>query len=116
MTLDELLDRHSGHVKGIVEKLREAISKAAPEMTESVYPVWRAIGCRHPDSGYICGIFPMKDHVKLYFEHGRFLPDFGIPLEGNGKQTRFISLTTKKEIKPGALKKLVTAAIVYRMK
>ena len=68
--------------------LRDVVLAAEPDLAERVYPGWDGIGYRHPDAGYVCGIFPRDDGVRLLFEHGARLDDPDGLLEGQGSQTR----------------------------
>ncbi len=70
--------------------LRGLIRDALPEVEEAARPGWHAIGYRHPDQGYLCGIFPHDDAVKLGFEFGMLLPDPDRLLSGDGKQLRYV--------------------------
>jgi len=87
---DDILAGHTPAIVRLTNKLRSIILSAIPASNEVAYPVWHAIGYRHPSAGYFCGVFPHKDHIKVYFEQGRFLLDDDKLLKGNGKQTRYV--------------------------
>ena len=95
----------------ISEELRKLIREALPEATESGHPTWHSIGYRHPKAGYVCGIFPHKDSVDLVFEFGILLPDPHQVLWGDGKQTRYIPITTIDELNVVAIKQLIVDAL-----
>ena len=64
---------------------------ADPDLTERLYPGWRGVGYRHPEAGYVCGIFPQPDgQLHLLFEHGATMPDPEGVLQGSGTQTRYL--------------------------
>ena len=63
---------------------------AQPSLVPTVRFGWRSINFRHPRAKHLCAVFPLKDEVRLYFEHGRLLSNEAGLLEGNGKQVRAI--------------------------
>ena len=92
MTPKDILKNHSESVQKLTQDLRAFIKKTIPNLTESTYPGWHGIGFKHKDAGYICGIFPRDDSVRLLFEKGVSLFDpYGI-LKGDGKRTRYIEI------------------------
>ena len=108
---EQILEGHAPQIRALAERLRRIILDTVPNSVEVAYPVWRGIGYRHPKSGYFCGIFPQKNGVKLGFEYGVLLPDPDGLLEGSGKQVRYLVFKEAKEIRVGATKKLIRAAI-----
>ncbi len=113
---EDILSSQPPPVASLANRLRAIIAEAVPEAKETAYPGWRAIGYRHPKSGYFCGIFPLGDHVKLYFEYGAFLPDPNGMLKGATKQTRYVVIRSAKDIKIAPLKRLMEAAVALREK
>lgn len=111
---EDILASHTPEVVFLMNKLRRIIKAVIPETAEVAYPVWHAIGYRHPKAGYFCGLFPYKDHVKIYFEYGRFLLDDNKMLVGNGRQTKYIFVRTLKDIKIMAFKKLLKTSIDFK--
>ncbi len=111
---EEILAGGPPRLIAVANRLRAIIKAAIPEASELGYPGWRAIGYRHPEAGYACGIFPYKDHVKIYFEHGRHLPDEGNILEGDGRQTRYVLVRDLKDIKTMAFKRLLKASVEFK--
>ena len=89
--LDYLRSEH-GHAYGLAAWVREAVLAADPDLTERVYRGWRGVGFRHPEAGYVCGIFPHDDGVDLLFEHGASLPDPDGILRRGGTQTRVLGV------------------------
>jgi hypothetical protein len=113
---EDILASQPPPVASLANRLRTIVRAAVPEAVEAAYPGWRAIGYRHPKSGYFCGIFPLGDHVKLYFEYGAFLPDPTGLLKGATKQTRYVVVRSAKDIKAAPLKDLLEAAVAFREK
>lgn len=84
---------------------------AVPVVTEKVLLGWHAIGFRYTDK-HFCAIFPFEKMVKLYFEYGSKLTDTDHILEGNTKQTRFISFLSPTDVSKQKIQKLVREAVL----
>jgi hypothetical protein len=113
MTPAEILAEHTPRVRALTGRLRRLIRQTVPAR-EVAYPVWHGIGYRHPRTGYFCGIFPQRDHVRLGFEHGAHLRDPDGMLEGMGRQVRYVIIRNEKDIRVRPLKKLLSAAIYLK--
>lgn len=98
-------------IRGIAEELRRLIRAFMPEAIESGHPTWHSIGYRHPKAGYVCGIFPHKDSIDLVFEFGILLSDPHKVLQGDGKQTRYIPITSIDVINETAIKQLIDESL-----
>lgn len=96
--ISEILKPHTKKVLEIVNSLRNNIKKEFPELEERGYPVWKAIGFRDKSSGYVCGIFPFAENVRLIFEWGVLLKDPYKILLGDTKQIRYLEYSFLKEI------------------
>jgi hypothetical protein len=95
----------------LAQRLRRLVRETAPTAAERGYPGWRGIGYRDPQSGYVCGIFPQADHVRLVFERGVELPDPDGLLEGEGTQVRHVTIRRAADIRTRALRRLIGAAL-----
>jgi hypothetical protein len=94
-------------------RTRDAVLAADPDLSERLYPGWRGVGYRHPEAGYVCGIFPQPDgEVRLLFEHGAALPDPDGVLQGSGTQTRYVVVG---ELDPELVARYVQQAIGQRL-
>ena len=114
LTPEDILNDHSPLVRLIAQRLRDLIHATVPEMTEQAYPGWHGIGFRHPRSGYVCGIFPGEQSVKLVFEHGVQLLDPYQVLQGGGKQTRHLELFQENDISTDSSPQLLLEAVALR--
>jgi hypothetical protein len=107
---EEILRQADHAAATITRRLQPVIRGAVPELAEAGYGGWRCIAYRHPRAGYVCGIFPQEQTVKLYFEHGVRLADpIGI-LEGKGRQTRYLKFASSAEVD----EKAVVVAMLVR--
>ncbi|GBF39836.1 DUF1801 domain-containing protein [Leptospira johnsonii] len=96
--ISEILKPHTKNILEIVSSLRNKIQKDFPEFEERGYPVWKAIGFRDKNSGYVCGIFPFEKNVRLIFEWGVLLKDPKKILLGDTKQIRYLEYFSSEEI------------------
>ncbi len=108
-----ILGSHSSKVRSLANRLRLFIRKTIPEVEERAYPGWHGIGFRHPAAGYLCGIFPQEKCVKLYFEHGRLLPDPGKLFTGKGNQTGQIVFRKLGDIRRQPLQQLLHESVEF---
>ncbi len=95
----------------LLARLRQLIHAAAPDITEEWKwgtPVWS-------QNGLVCSAGVFKDHVKLNFFQGAFLPDpkhlFNAGLDA--KATRAIDFDEGSDLDETGLKELISAAVVY---
>ena len=88
MTIDELLDQHTPEVAEICRQLLEHIGAAAEWSQRKVYSGWHGVAFRHSEMGYVVGVFPRRDYVRVVFESGHMLGEAPF-LEGTG-QTRHV--------------------------
>ncbi len=95
----------------LMARLRQLIHEAAPDIAEEWKwgtPVWS-------QNGMVCSAGAFKDHVKLNFFQGAFLPDpkhlFNAGLDA--KATRAIDFDEGGNIDEADLKELIHAAVLY---
>ena len=66
---------HSPRVRALAARLREVVCRTVPEAIEKAYPGWHGIGFRYPSCGYICGIYPQQESMRLLSEFGALISD-----------------------------------------
>ncbi|MCJ7432172.1 MAG: DUF1801 domain-containing protein [Anaerolineales bacterium] len=101
------------YLQEIVLELRNIIAEVAPAAVEAVR--WGGLSYYHEGRGGIvsagiCQIGIHKDHVRLAFIHGAFLPDPRSLLEGTQKYKRFVRLESYDAAPWDDLKQVVTSA------
>lgn len=111
MTPAELLAEHTPEVAALTDRLRRLVSSALPEATERVYAGWHGFGYLDAAAGYVCGIFPVADRVKLGFEHGAALADPDGLFTSGGSQVRYIEARPGDEIDEAAITDLIADAV-----
>ena len=92
-----------------------AVRASDLDLRERVYRGWEGIGFRHPEAGYVCGVFPRSEWVVLLFEHGASMPDPEGVLLGEGIQTRFIRIDAPSEETASLIERYVQQAIAQRL-
>ena len=68
-----------------------------------------------PDGGYVCAILPDGEEVRLLFEHGARLDDRDGLLEGDGVQTRHLTMRARDPALAAAIGRLVRDAVAERL-
>jgi len=101
------------HLQEIVLELRNIIAEVTPDAVEAVR--WGGLSYYHEGRGGLSArgfgqIGIHKDHVRLAFIHGVFLPDPHSLLEGTQKYKRFVRLESYDDAPWDVLKQLVTSA------
>jgi hypothetical protein len=110
---EQFLSAYPPEIRRLAERLRTLVGETVPTATEHVYPGWKALGYRDPQSGYFCGIFPQPDHVRLLFEHGAALPDPDRVLTGTTRQVRYLEVRDPDAIPIGPVQRLLRAALIH---
>ena len=97
-------------------ELRNLIAAVAPNATE----VSHSRGFSYYDdqrggtvSAGICQISLFKDHVRLAFIHGAFLPDPKGLLVGDAKYKKYIRINSYEEAPWGYLKKMIIESAAF---
>lgn len=109
-----LLDGMQPDIRNLAVALIELLRREHPDLEASVRFGWRSVNFRHPRAGHLCAVFPLKDEVRLYFEHGRQLADPEGLLEGNGKQVRALRLRPGDAIPADAIGLFMAEAIALK--
>jgi hypothetical protein len=107
-------ERHAG-VAELALWVRGVVLAAEPDLSERVYLGWDGIGYRHPEGGYVCAIYPRDEEVRLLFEHGVRLEDPDGLLEGQGNQTRYVTVRAPSHDLGTGIGRLVRDAVAERL-
>jgi hypothetical protein len=95
--------------------VRRAVLAAEPDLSELVYRGSNGIGFRHPGAGYVCAIYPRAAEVRRLFEHGVRLDDPDRLLEGEGTQTRYVTVRAAEDRLAERLGHFVRDAVAERL-
>jgi hypothetical protein len=112
--LESYLEHTPAELRDIVLELRNLIASVAPDAAE----VRHSRGFTYfddkrggPVSAGICQISIYKDHVRLAFIHGAFLPDPKGLLEGERLYKKYVRLTSFEDAPWEYLGKLLIASV-----
>ena len=111
--IETFLQRTPPNLQDIVFELRNIIASVAPDATEVIR--WGGLSYFHEGRGGIvsagiCQIEIHKEHVRLAFIHGAFLPDPRKLLRGTQKYKRFIEIDSYDNAPWDDLKELIVSA------
>jgi hypothetical protein len=107
------LQRMPPQLRDIVLELRSLIVSVAPSVTEICHPkgfTYYLAERGGPVSAGLCQIGLHRDHVRLAFVHGVFLPDPKGLLEGDRKYKRHVRIYSYERAPWEDLKNLVTSS------
>lgn len=97
---------------GILTARLVSLVAAHPGLTGKVMAGWKSVNFRHEVAGHVCSVFPHRDRVALYFEHGRLLENGDGLLEGEGlKKGRYLRLVPGDDIPIDAIGLLLGESI-----
>jgi hypothetical protein len=112
--LGTLLGRHSKPIAKLARDLIATIAGLRPDLVGTVRLGWGSVNFKHRKAGLICAVFPLKDDVRLVFEHGRLLSNDSGLLEGEQRQIRSIHLRPGGTIPEAELGLLLAEAVALR--
>ena len=111
--VDTFLKGYPPPVREIAVKAREAILSVVPGASEKVYPGWKVI--QYATGADMKAVFavisPQRERVNLGLANGVDLPDPDGLLEGDGKATRHVRLTSPEAASAPAIRELVRGAL-----
>jgi hypothetical protein len=111
--IEAFLQHTPVNLQEIVLELRNVIASMAPDVVEVIR--WKGLSYFHEGHGgvvsaEICQIGIDKDHIRLAFIHGAFLPEPRQLFEGTQKYKRYIRLTSYDDAPWDYLEQLIDAA------
>lgn len=111
--IESFLQRTPPDLQDMVWELRNIITSVAPNAAEVIR--WGGLSYYHEGRGGIvsagiCQIGIHKDHIRLAFIHGAFLPDPRHLLAGTQKVKRYIKLKSFDDAPWDYLKLLIEAS------
>ncbi len=111
--IEHSLEQIDPALRDIVLELRNLVVSVAPDATEVMHSQGMSYyhaGKGGPVSAGICQIFIRRDHIRLAFVHGAFLPDPRGLLGGNNKAKRDIRISSYEDAPWDYLKDLMAAS------
>ncbi len=108
-----LIERWPPPLQDIALELRSLIVVAAPGATETAHRkgfTYYFAERGGPVSAGLCQILIQPDHIRLAFNHGKFLPDPKGLLQGQEKYKRFVRLSAYDRAPWDDLRDLIAAS------
>lgn len=111
--IQSFLQHAPAHLQDIVLELRNIVAVVAPDAVEVIR--WGGLSYFHAGGGGIisagiCQIEMHKDHIRLAFIHGAFLPEPRGLFEGTQKYKRYLRLKSYDDTPWDYLKQLIEEA------
>ncbi|HSG16081.1 MAG TPA: DUF1801 domain-containing protein [Anaerolineae bacterium] len=118
MSPEELLADYPPQIQELADGVRAIIEQTVPDIEEKVYRGWRLIGYRvtlpeshrHGGGAYFCYIAPGAESLQLGFEYGILMADPEGLLEGEGKQVRYVTVSSVADFKRDGVRQLIVEA------
>ncbi|MCI0635283.1 MAG: DUF1801 domain-containing protein, partial [Actinobacteria bacterium] len=107
-SIGELLRTVAPDRRKLVEAARRRILSVIPTAVEKLRPGWGLIGYNAP--AYFAFIVPGPGDVRIGFEWGVSLPDPAALLEGDGRQVRYVTIRSARDLRRAAVAELLRAA------
>jgi hypothetical protein len=107
------LEQVNPELRDIVLELRNMVVSIAPDATEIMHSrgmTYYHTGRGGPVSAGICQIIVQRDHVRLAFIHGSFLPEPRGLFEGSSRYKRYIRICSYEDAPWDYLKDLILAS------
>jgi hypothetical protein len=111
--VERCLQRTPPELREIVLELRSLILSVAPDATERIQRkgfTYYDQAHGGPVSAGLCQIGLQRDHIRLAFVHGAFLPDPQGLLGGPARYKRYVELRSYAQTPWDALKDLIAAS------
>lgn len=114
--VETFLQNTPANLQEIVLELRNIIVSVTPDAVEVIR--WGGLSYFHEERGRIvsagiCQIGLKRDHVRLAFIHGAFIPDPRHMLEGNQKAKRFLRIESYESAPWDYFKELIAASAKF---
>lgn len=110
-TFDEYLADQTSRNKAIIRELRELVTRAAPQLRETVK---RGNGCWVKGKKNVAYVYAPTGYVQFGFFGGSALKDSKGLLEGEGKYVRHIKVRAPGDIDKRAFENLLKQAAGFR--
>jgi hypothetical protein len=107
------LEQVNSELRDIVLELRNIVVSLAPDATEVMHSrgmTYYHTGRGGPVSAGICQIIVERDHIRLAFIHGSFLPEPRGLFEGSSRYKRYIRICSYEDAPWDYLKDLILAS------
>jgi hypothetical protein len=112
--LDDLLSRRDGDVAGFARRLVATVASIRPDFAMKVATGWGTVNFRHGKAGFVCAVYPGRDHVSLIFQDGRLLDHPRLVDDGKVKRVRWIPFRPDDTVPVDEIAILIAEAVALR--
>jgi hypothetical protein len=112
--LDDLLARCGPGVGAKARELVRVVSDIRPDMTARVRFGWGTVNFTHPTAGYLCAVWPGRDHASLVFANGRLLDHPLLVDDGKVVRVRWIPFAPGDAIPTDDIAILIAESVALR--
>jgi hypothetical protein len=112
--IDTLLARYEPPIEALGREVIGVVREVRPDFAGKVAFGWHTVNFRHPKAGFICAVYPARDHVSLIFQDGRLLDHPLLRDDGKVKRVRWMSFRPGDEIPVDDIAILLAEAMALR--
>jgi hypothetical protein len=113
--LDQFLERYPPTIVELTRRLTGFLDASFPQMSATVRQGWGTVNYKHSRAGFVCAVYPTRDHVSLILQQGRMLASPLLKGDGeNLKQVRYIPLMPGGEFPEDEMAILLVEAIALK--
>lgn len=110
--LEDFLSNYPHKIRVIIDELSSIIFQTFPNIKEKIYPGWKGLGFKHIEKGYIVGIFPTQNYVKLGFEKGHLIVDKYNLFSDETKKIKYIIINLNTKIPKDEIKEYLVESVL----
>lgn len=111
--IGSILGRHPA-VAQLAADIVALVERTAPSLEPKAQQGWGTVNFRHQQAGFVCAVYPARDHVSLIFQQGRELSHPLLTDDGKVKQVRWIPFRPGDDIPEDEIAILLAEAIALR--
>jgi len=112
--IDTLLARREAEIGQLGRQVIAIVREVRPDFVGKVAFGWNTVNFRHPKAGFICAVYPARDHVSLIFQNGRLLDHPLLKDDGKVKRVRWMPFRPGDEIPVDDIAILLAEAMALR--
>jgi hypothetical protein len=112
--IESLFERYDPPIIALGLGLVATVRDIRPDFAAKVAFGWSTVNFRHAEAGFVCAVYPSRDHVSLIFQNGRLLDHPLLTDDGKVKRVRWIPFAPGDEIPTDDIAILLAEAVALR--
>ncbi len=96
--IDTLLARREPPIQALARMMVGVVREIRPDFAAKAAFGWNTVNFRHPKAGFICAVYPGRQHVSLIFQDGRLLDHPLLRDDGKVKRVRWMPFRPGEEL------------------